>query len=528
MYAHNQMTEELIKQRIVEEVDRSRFEHITNSTLEGLAKRELNLSAIVGKSAEARERRLVPEVIEEFFMEAAPMSGIQPKEIRHDAHVYRVGRVPRPLWTIGERLEPRFGKLGREYKNVVFDKALLPKDPTLEWVTPGHPLFESVREDVKEQTAEDLQRGSVFFDLHCKAPYRLDFFAASIKDGHDHQLHRRLFAVQINPGGSGRESAPSAPTGQHSESRLTSAATGQTYRLTIKQPTVLLDLALAPKGTAAPSGNGLPDRDTVEHFLIESALKPMLAEVTAQRTRETQTIARHLEISLNELIHRQNLRLAELHELMQQGNTSQPVAANLKQTEDRIDELNERRERRLAELRQERECMIGDIQFIGRAWVLPHPERTSPQIAPMVRDDEIERIAVQHAIAHEEARGWKVESVEKENRGFDLISRKPHPEDPKTAIEVRFIEVKGRAHTGEIALTANEYKTAQRLRKDYWLYVVFQCATPNPSLNVLHDPATLDWQPVTKIEHYRLRQDSLTRPVQLKEDPAPYRTGGAA
>ena len=43
-----------------------------------------------------------------------------------------------------------------------------------------------------------------------------------------------------------------------------------------------------------------------------------------------------------------------------------------------------------------------------------------------------------------------VESVEKDNRGFDLISRKPHPEDPKTFIEVRFIEVKGRAGVGEV------------------------------------------------------------------------------
>ena len=63
MYAHNQ-TEESIKSRIVEEVDTERFRRIAYSTLEGLAKRELNLSAIVGKSAEAKERRLVPEVIE--------------------------------------------------------------------------------------------------------------------------------------------------------------------------------------------------------------------------------------------------------------------------------------------------------------------------------------------------------------------------------------------------------------------------------------------------------------------------------
>ena len=40
-------------------------------------KSELNLSAIIGKSAEAKERRLVPEVIEDFFIQAAPTSGIQ-------------------------------------------------------------------------------------------------------------------------------------------------------------------------------------------------------------------------------------------------------------------------------------------------------------------------------------------------------------------------------------------------------------------------------------------------------------------
>ena len=69
-------------------------------------------------------------------------------------------------------------------------------------------------------------------------------------------------------------------------------------------------------------------------------------------------------------------------------------------------------------------------------------------------------------------------------------------------------------------------RTAQRLRQDYWLYVVFHCAMPAPSLNILPDPATLDWQPVVKVEHYRLRQDSVKHPVELKEDAPPYRTGG--
>ena len=538
MYARNQ-TEEVIKQRIVEGVDTARFQRITDSTLEGLAKKELNLSAIIGKSAEAKERRLVPEVIEGFFVQAAPASGIQLRPVASDglprplragegpgegassslpsSHTYRVGRVPRQLWPIGERLEPRFGKLGHEYKNVVFDKQFLPNDPTLEWVTPGHPLFEAVREDLLENAAPDLQRGSIFYDLNSATPYHLDFFAASIKDGRDNQLHRRLFAVRADaipsPGGEGQGEGGTSFSLQPSA-----------FSLSLKQSTVLLDLAVAPKSAKAPASDALPDRTAAEQFLIQTALNPMLAEVTAQRARETETISRHLEISLNELINRQQVRLAELLEMQQRGDTSQPLAANIKQTEDRIDELNARLEHRRAELERERECMIGDIQHVARAWVLPHPERQTPQIAAMVADPEIERIAVQFAIAHERAQGRVVESVEKDNRGFDLISRKPHPEDPKTAIDVRFIEVKGRADTGEIALTSNEYHTAKRLKKDYYLYIVLHCAT-TPSLNIFQDPATLDWQAVTKIEHYLLRQDSVKHPLELKEDPVPYRTG---
>jgi hypothetical protein len=139
----------------------------------------------------------------------------------------------------------------------------------------------------------------------------------------------------------------------------------------------------------------------------------------------------------------------------------------------------------------------------------------------MVSDPEIERIAVEAVIEYEKTQGRVAESVESENRGFDLISRLPHPEDAKTAIDVRFIEVKGRSCTGDIALTTNEYNTARRLKKDYWLYVVFHCAS-TPSINVLRDPATLEWQPIVKVEHYRLKQDSVEHPVELKEEPMAY------
>ena len=121
----------------------------------------------------------------------------------------------------------------------------------------------------------------------------------------------------------------------------------------------------------------------------------------------------------------------------------------------------------------------------------------------MVRNVEIERIAIEVATRHEEAHGWQVESVESESRGFNLISRRSHPEDPRTLVEVRFIEVKGRAGVGEIALTANEFKTAGRLKGDNWLYVAFNCAS-TPELHTIQDPATLGWVPVVQVEHYHI------------------------
>jgi hypothetical protein len=487
MYAHNQMTEDLIKQRIVEEVDTERFRDITDSTLEGLAKRELNLSAIVGKSAEAKERRLVPEVVEDFFLQAAPISGVQVQPLVRTQHTYRIGRVPRHLWPIGEELEPRFGRLGREYRQVAFDKEILKTDPTCEWVTPGHPLFETVREDLQEHVRQDLEKGAVFFDVHSNEPSRLSVYSAAVRDGRGHVLHRRLFVVQESMDGS----------------------------MTIRQATLLLDLMPAPAGTTVPD-TAPSEREVTERFLISEALEPFLVEIAAERGKETETVARHMEISLNELIHRQNLRLAELIEQQQSGDGTPLLSANIKQAEDRVDELNGRLERRQKELQQERNCTISDIQRLGCAWVLPHPERSKPEVASLVRDDEVERIAVHAVIAHEVARGWAVESVEKDNRGFDLISRRPHPEDAQTAIEVRFIEVKGRAGIGEVALTANEYKTAQRLKNDYWLYVVFNCAA-SPQIEAVQDPAQLDWEPIVKIEHYHVKPQAIFE-VAAKQD----------
>ncbi|MEI6332131.1 MAG: helicase-related protein [Pseudanabaena sp. ELA645] len=493
MYARN-LTEAVIKDRIVEQVDTEHFQKITKSALEGLAKRELNLSNLIGRSTEAKEKRLVPEVVENFFVEAAPIVGIHPKLVAASAatasngKVYRMGRVPRHLWVTGDDQESRFGKLGREYKQIAFDKKVFAQDSTIEWVTPGHPLFECVRTEVLKQTEQDVQRGAVFYDLQRAQPARLDVYSAVFQDGRGNKLHERLYVVQTELDGT----------------------------LSIKQPTIFLDLIPATGANYVPDGDNLPDRIDLEQFLIEKELNGFLVEVQRSREKEIKIISDHMEISLLAIIDRLQIQYGELFDKKESGSEETGLDGRLKQAEDRLDELNTRLDRRRVELKQENNCTIAAIVPKGRAWVLPHPDRYAPDIAPMVSNAEIERIAVEAVIAYEEAQGWQVESVESENRGFDLISRKYHAEDPKTAITygtakpnaVKFIEVKGRSQVGRVALTDNEYRTAERLNQDYWLYVVFNCAT-QPEVHPIQDPAKLDWEAVMRVKHYQVGADQI-------------------
>src|SRR5262249_24553344 len=67
------------------------------------------------------------------------------------------------------------------------------------------------------------------------------------------------------------------------------------------------------------------------------------------------------------------------------------------------------------------------------------------------------------------------------NPGSDLESRRPGE-------QVRAIEGKGRAGIGDIELTENEWIRACNLRQRYWLYVVYDCASPHPRLLRVQDP----------------------------------------
>lgn len=452
------ITRDEMLDRLVEEVDEQKFERITRSALEGLARRELNLARLISKRAEAKERRLVPEVIEDFFLEGGPVAGVTPR--REAPFIARVGRIPRQLLEIGRANEPRFGRLGREYRRVTFDRAVVEAEPTLEWVTPGHALFEAVREEVWRTAQHDLRHGAVFYDLHREVPARLDVFDCSVKDGAGQTLHRRLFVVEATAGG-----------------------------FALRQPTVFLDLS---PGSGEPPAIDVGSREEAERFLVEDAFERFLEEVEEERQQEVETISTHVEVSLNTLIDRLQVQVDELVQRQQRGEEG--AAGNVAQAVDRLDQLNDRLERRRDELSKQWQVTLADVAHVGSAWVLPHPERLGA-FAPMVSDPEIEVIGMRIAMEYEEAHGWEPEDVSAENRGFDVLSRQ------RGGPGVRFIEVKGRAGVGPVALTSNEYRTARRLSDDFWLYAVFECAT-EPRLVRVQDPSRLGWEPVVTIEHY--------------------------
>ncbi len=105
----------------------------------------------------------------------------------------------------------------------------------------------------------------------------------------------------------------------------------------------------------------------------------------------------------------------------------------------------------------------------------------------MQSDAEIERIGMEIAMKHERDNGRTPEDVSSQNLGFDIRST------DKDGI-ARYIEVKARAESGDIALTQNEWFKAHRFKEDYYLYVVFNASLPvqtgkSPQLFIIQNPA---------------------------------------
>ena len=59
----------------------------------------------------------------------------------------------------------------------------------LEWVTPGHPLFEALRRQSVERGQDAFAKGACFHSIDHESPSRLDFYRARVVDGLGQVIH---------------------------------------------------------------------------------------------------------------------------------------------------------------------------------------------------------------------------------------------------------------------------------------------------------------------------------------------------
>ncbi len=483
-----------LEDRLLHNVDEGRFRAICQNALEGLAAKRLNLEMLIERRARAQERRVVPETIARFLSETAGYANLALKPAARLPHTFDPGKTPTVLRRYERDPDWRLPALAAKYPRLSTDRDTA-EEHHLEWVTPGHPLFEAMRRHTFYLAQDDLKKGACFYSLAHEAPARIDFYRARVVDGLGHVVHERLFAVEL------AESRPHAelrPPGSGCEPPLTDPRGPEPI---LREPTILGDLIPAEPPQSLPTVASLPEAAA---WLQANALVPFLEEVRAERQEEVERVAGHVELSLTELLARADQEIGKAQEAIERGE--QGAEGRLAQAEARHAELLARRERRRRELQQERSLTLQAVERITSVLILPHPERESPEVRLLRPNLQTEAIAMQVAIEYEKSQGRQVYDVHDKNLGYDLTSL-----DLRSG-ELRLIEVKGLGEAeGSVMLTPNELRVAQDRRDCYWLYVVTHCNTTPQLREPVKDPARLQWHEVTRVQHYTLSVAALMK-----------------
>ncbi|PWB47226.1 MAG: helicase [Candidatus Methylomirabilota bacterium] len=481
-----------LEERLLRNVDERQFRAICQNALEGLASKRLNLEMLIERRARAQERRVVPETIARFILEAAEYVPLTLKSVSRLPHTFEPGRTPSVLRRYESDPSWKLPTLAAKYPRCSTDRETAETN-NLEWVTPGHPLFEAIRRHAYAQALHAFGKGATFYSLQHEEPSRIDFYRGRVVDGLGQVIHERLFAVEMS---------------DHEEPRLREAS--------------LLGNFLPVSPSSSPPlllgegrGEGIAAIPEATAWLHEQALTPFLDETRRDRLAEVDRISTHIELSLTELLQRADEEIGRAATEVDRSVVG--AEGRLAQAEARHAELLQRRERRRKELDQQRSLSLQAVERMASVLVLPHPERETPEVQRLQPNPATEATAMQVVMEYELAQGRQVYDVHEKNLGYDVTSL-----DVNSG-QLRLIEVKGLADaTGTILLTPNERRVAEDRRDCYWLYVVTNCGTSPELQEPIKDPARFEWHEVTKVAHYYLSVDALTQPMQIREEQRPY------
>lgn len=416
---------------------------------ETLATRFIDYTKIQEMAEKAREYRLVPEYVEEFFKRAFAKAGGKFSELR--GGFISIDSVPYEIRKIAESIDfkNKFGVVMRRYPKVTFDKEIAFKNPDAEFISFGHPLFEALIQWVIDGFSENVRRGSVFKDPSGKYKGFIWFYIGEVKDGKGEIAGRKIISIYDD----GNE-------------------------LKEINPTILWDLA--PTEDEVDSVE--IDEQKVLPFVI-NAVEKYKEEIGKERERQAKIKEKYGLRSLEYLIGKLDAELSELYERQEKGEKVDLPIGNKEEQKKRYEDA---KRVLVKEIKQEQSLYISMPELLTVVRVIPEKSE-------MVENEEIERIGMEIAMEYEKNHGREPEDVSEDNLGFDIRS--------KGKDEVRYIEVKARANEGEVALTPNEWFKAKRFKKQYWLYIVANAKT-NPTLYIINNPAE-HLKPQEKVEVVR-------------------------
>jgi len=324
----------------------------------------------------------------------------------------------------------------------------------------GHPLFEAALERVLLIHGQCLREGAVFEDPSGRLSGLIWLLEGEVYNGSGEIAGKRLFAVYTDANGDVREVSP----------------------------TVFWDLRPAKRDVPEHIRVLADSRDEVVASVLSGSLCRYREDLVSSRQRDAAIKKKYGMRSLDTLILASEEKLSDYETRRAQGENI-PEATMLNERR-RREELEERKTNLLARVSAEVSLLPSPPRVLGVAAVLP------PDDVPDVlkEDSEVERVGMEVCMNYERAEGRHPEDVSAANVGYDIRST---GEDGSP----RYIEVKARARFGNVALTPNEWITAQKLGGSYWLYVVVNAAS-TPELYLIQDPAA-SLQPDEEVEIVR-------------------------
>lgn len=409
-------------------------------------------------------RRLIPGYVRRFVEKAAPLVGIGIDGSLDGFFSFKAIR-PGALDPLLPALE---SYLPAQRSRITVNR---PEDASTGiFFHPGDHLFDRFLELVRSLLGSDAVKGAVFVDPGAEKPYLLHLAQITVKRRADPTI--RAFANK-----------------EILECRLAGFkedGDGAITECPVEHLLLLKGGSSDPASARRFAAIAPESRESVRSYCLERVAHP-LAEV--RRRPLMQSLPERADFLRRGFDYQDGELAAARAGIAGKARRGDPRArAELERIKDRQRKIADQREDALIRLRREPDLIVpGDVTFFAHALVIPSGDAMDRKR----RDDEIEAIAVRVSTVYEETDGAVVRNVSTppearaagltDHPGFDLLSVRPGGEE-------RAIEVKGRAGTGDLELTENEWAKACNLRGRYWLYVVYDCAGPQPRLLRVRDP----------------------------------------